>query len=195
LDYIIISHFHDDHITGLVEILKRYRVKQIIFGPSEIYSPAVEVLLAEIKRQKLTVINIENTGNLRLDNYCSLFFINPESLKIKVNDNNSLVAKLDCGNNKFLFAGDNEVEAEAALIDSGLNLRAEIFKSSHHGSKTSNTKDFLAAVSPEKMIISVGVDNRFGHPNQEVLDRAIALGIKIWRTDIEGNINILANIK
>jgi competence protein ComEC len=195
LDYIIVSHFHDDHITGLIEILKRYQVSKIIFVPSEIYSPAVAAFQEEIKKLNLSIINIKTTGVLRLDDYCGLFFINPSSLNIKDNANNSLVTKLDCSGHKFLFAGDNELEAEAALVKSGFDLSADIFKASHHGSKTSNIEDFLEAVSPQKMIISVGADNRFGHPNQEVLDRTTSKGINIWRTDIQGNCDILAEIR
>ncbi|QQG52451.1 MAG: MBL fold metallo-hydrolase [Candidatus Falkowbacteria bacterium] len=195
LDYIIISHFHDDHIIGLVEILKRYRVDKIIFVSPDISSPAVDALQREIKKLNLSVINIIASANLRLDNYCSLFFINPASLNIKDNANNSLVAKLDCGNNKFLFAGDNESGAEAALVKSDFDLRADIFKASHHGSKTSNMENFLEAVSPQKIIISVGKTNRFGHPSPEVLDRVLGRGIDIWRTDIQGTSLILAEIR
>jgi competence protein ComEC len=195
LDYLIISHFHDDHITGLIEVLKRYQVDKIILSPSEISSPAVSVLLEEIKKMNIPIINIKNNGRLQLDEACFLFFVNPDSLNIEKNENNSLVTKLDCQNNKFLFAGDNEAEAEAALIKSNFDLRSEIFKASHHGSKTSNTATFLEAIRPQKMIISVGTDNRFGHPNQEVLERAIKMGIKLKRTDIKGTIDILAEIK
>ncbi|MFA6416688.1 MAG: MBL fold metallo-hydrolase [Patescibacteria group bacterium] len=195
LDYIIISHFHDDHIIGLVEVLKRYQVAKIIFVSSEISSPAVMALQEEIKKLNLPLINIKTTGTLRLDGYCRLFFINPTSLNIKDNENNSLTAKLDCADHEFLFAGDNEAAAESALIKSSFDLRADIFKASHHGSKTSNTEAFLKAVRPQKMIISVGKDNRFGHPNQEVLDRAEIMGIEVQRTDINDTIDILAEIR
>jgi competence protein ComEC len=195
LDYLIISHFHDDHINGLVEILKRYRVSKIIFAPSEISSPAVSAFQAEIKKLNIPVVSIESSGRLSLDEACILFFINPSGLNIKDNANNSLVTKLDCHGHRFLFAGDNELEAETALLKSGFDLSADIFKASHHGSKTSNMAAFLEAVKPQKMIISVGDDNRFGHPNQEVLDRVEIMGIDLWRTDIGGTIDILAEIK
>jgi competence protein ComEC len=195
LDYLIISHFHDDHITGLIEVLKRYQVNKIIFVSSEISSPAVSALFGEIKKLNISVINMQSSGRLQLDENCILFFVNPSSLNIKDNENNSLVTKLICGNNKFLFAGDNEAEAETALIKSNFDLRADIFKASHHGSKTSNTEAFLRMVAPGKTIISVGKDNRFGHPDQEVLERATKLGIELQRTDINGTIDILAEIK
>lgn len=195
LDYLIISHFHDDHLTGLVEILKRYQVSKIILMSSEISSPAVSALHAEIKKLNISVINIQNSGRLPLDEACVLFFVNPGSLNIKNNENNSLVTKLDCHGYRFLFAGDNEAEVEAALLKSGFDLSANIFKASHHGSKTSNTEGFLEAVKPQKMIISVGTDNRFGHPNYEVVERALNMGIALWRTDISGTIDILAEIK
>lgn len=194
-DYLIVSHFHDDHIIGLVEVLRRYQVDRIILGPSKISSPVASALLLEIKKLNIPIINIENSGRLQLNDDCILFFINPESLNVKDNENNSLVVKLDCDNNKFLFAGDNELEAEAALIKSDFDLSADIFKASHHGSKTSNSDSFLEVVSPKKMIISVGKDNRFSHPNQEVLNRAGNMRIEVLRTDVDGTINILAEIK
>ncbi len=195
LDYIIISHFHDDHIIGLVEVLKRYRVGKIIFVSSAISSSAVAIFQEEIKKLNLPLINIKTIGTLRLDNYCDLFFINPASLNIGDNGNNSLTTKLDCADYEFLFAGDNEAEAESALIKSSFDLHADIFKASHHGSKTSNTEAFLETVRPQKMIISAGKDNRFGHPNQEVLDRAEIMGIEVQRTDIDDTIDILAEIR
>jgi len=195
LDYIIISHFHDDHISGLIEILKRYQIKKIIFAPSDISSPLTLAFFKEIENKNISIIEIKNTASLHLDSYCDLFFINSGSLKIKNNDNNSLVAKLNCRGKTFLFAGDNEVEAEKALVASSFDLKADIFKASHHGSKTSNTEEFLKAVNPEKIIISVGHDNRFGHPSREVLERVISNKIEVIRTDVLGTIHILANIQ
>jgi len=104
------------------------------------------------------------------------------------------MTKLDCSNLDFLFSGDNELEVEKALLEaegflvnSKINLQAKVFKASHHGSKTSNNYEFLKMVNPEIFVISAGLNNRFNHPAQETLERALEMGLEIKRTDIGGD--------
>jgi competence protein ComEC len=194
IDLIVISHYHDDHILGLIEIMRRYKVNKIIYASETETSSLLDYLLLIAKKEKTESVVILKEVQIKLDDYCSIIFINPLSLKIKVNENNSLIAQLDCKQKKFLFSGDNGFEVEKALLNSNLDLRANIFKVSHHGSKTSNSIEFLKAVSPDKMVISVGLNNRFGHPALEILDIANILEIKVLRTDILGTIDIFSNI-
>jgi competence protein ComEC len=195
IDLIIISHYHDDHITGLIEILRRYRVKKIIYASSIGSSLLLDNLFLVARRNNTELIPISKQASISLDNNCALSFINPFILKIPENENNSLITKLDCNKTIFLFSGDNEVGVEKTLIKNGLDIRADIFKASHHGSKTSNTFEFLKVVKPIKVIISVGVDNRFGHPSPEVLKNINELGIDVFRTDRLGTIDIFSNIQ
>jgi beta-lactamase superfamily II metal-dependent hydrolase len=111
-------------------------------------------------------------------------------LKIKADGNNSLVVKLDCLGRRFLFTGDNSATAEKALLKSGWELKASVLKASHHGSDSANSEGFLRAVNPSLLAISVGSDNKFGHPHPKVLDRAESLGISVRRTDQEGDLLI-----
>lgn len=199
LDLVILSHSHDDHLGGLLEVFRRYQVDYLLLGKNLESSHLQDLLLDIIydnnnlrnsQQKKTEVVYIEQQKELSL-NECNLMFFNPLVLKVPDNDNNSLITKLTCPDWQFLFAGDNEVRVEQALLQSGLDLSVNVFKASHHGSKTSNIKEFLEALAPSFFIVSVGGNNRFGHPALEVLERVKDLGINIKRTDYVGDIIFL----
>lgn len=192
LDFIILSHYHADHLTGLLEILKRYEVKNIFYPANDWSSPLLENFLDIAKSKNISVTRLIATAKIKLEDNCFLNLLNPESLGISKDQNNSLVAKLDCRSKKFLFTGDNSSKVESALLSSNFDLLADIFKAAHHGSLTANSENFLRAVNPQEIIISVGVKNHFGHPSQLVLDLIASLGIRSHRTDEEGNICIFS---
>lgn len=187
IDLIIISHAHDDHVFGLIETSNRYRVDNLILGESLMTSFNQKVLLDNLLTQGTGVNFIKNI-NLTLSNSCSLDIINPLILEVAANDNNSLMAKLDCYGFKFLFSGDNEKAVELALVKSDLDLTCDVLKASHHGSKTSNIQDFLEKTQASYFIVSVGESNSFGHPAKEVLNRVLSLNMILKRTDLEGDI-------
>jgi len=191
IDLILISHFHDDHIVGLIEIIKRYKIGIIIMQKDSPTSLTYQLLLENIKAQNIKHLFLEDIYNVNLGDGCEFNLIPPNILKLKKDDNNSLISKLSCENKSFLFSGDNNVKAEKALIESGFNLKSDIFKASHHGSITANSLDFLRIVSPRALIISVGKDNKFKHPSPLILERALSLGIETYRTDLRGNVEII----
>jgi competence protein ComEC len=110
-------------------------------------------------------------------------------------NNTSIVSRLVYSGNSFLFTGDIEEKTEKLLILSAEDLDSDVLKVSHHGSKTSTSKEFLERVSPEISVISVGKDNTYGHPTQPVLDILAKYGIKILRTDLDNNIKITSDGK
>jgi beta-lactamase superfamily II metal-dependent hydrolase len=103
---------------------------------------------------------------------------------------NSIVARLDYGTFSMLLAGDAESQTEHRLLTKELNLQAKVLKVAHHGSKYASAGDFLDRVKPEIAIVSCGAWNRYGHPNQAVLDRLRAAKVKLYRTDLQGEITI-----
>ncbi len=191
IDLIIISHFHDDHITGLIEVLKRYEVKKIIYQADSPSSKIWEIFLSTVKNKSIPLVTLDEAMQIKFTEDCFLNLLNPESLSIPEDDNNSLLTKLDCDGIKILFTGDNNYKVEKALLDSDWDLSADILKISHHGSKTANSEVFLQQVNPQKAVISVGADNRFNHPSPEIIDRFNNLEIMIYRTDQQGDIHIL----
>ncbi len=190
IDLIILSHFHDDHIIGLIEVIKRYQVGSIIYLKSEVNSKLLGLFISLAKEKNIKLISLEDRATISYSPGCSLELINPFIFGIGKDDNNSIVAKLSCPPLSALFSGDNNFKVEEALIKAGENLKSKILKASHHGSKTANSEAFLKAVSPSIFIIPVGADNRFNHPSPEILDRVRALGLLTKRTDQEGNIKI-----
>jgi len=103
---------------------------------------------------------------------------------------NSIVARLDYGSFSMLFAGDAEEQTEHRLLTKELDLKSRVLKIGHHGSKYASSGDFLSRVKPEVAIVSCGAWNRYGHPSQAVLDRLRAANVKLYRTDLQGEITI-----
>jgi beta-lactamase superfamily II metal-dependent hydrolase len=103
---------------------------------------------------------------------------------------NSIILRLDYGDFSMLFMGDAETQSEQRLISKDLDLKVKVIKVAHHGSKYATSQDFLKRVQPEAAIISDGAWNRYGHPSQIVLDHLKATNVKVWRTDLHGEITI-----
>lgn len=118
-----------------------------------------------------------------------MFEIIPSENIISNNINEySNVVKVSYGKNDFMITGDLEVEGENAILNKNINIASEVLKVGHHGSNTSSSEKFLKQVQPLYGVISVGYNNRFGHPDSAVLERMEKLGIKIYRTDLNGAI-------
>ncbi len=192
IDYLILSHYHNDHVTGLLEIINRYQVGTLIYSVDSPLSSTLVSLLKLAKRRQLKIEALSAEAKIIYSDACFLNLINPSILNIKFDPNNSILVRLDCAQKTFLFAGDDNAAVEQAVLRSKWKLRADVFKSSHHGSKTANTKLFLQAIKPQLMSISVGKNNKFGHPSPEVVDRAVKLGIKVLRTDQVGTIKVFS---
>jgi competence protein ComEC len=191
IDWLIFSHYHEDHVAGLVAIMKRYRVKKLIYADNgAAMTVTAKILISEAKDKATPITLINNQAAVPLGDDCDLTLFNPAALGVKIDPNNSLIVKLDCQGEKFLFSGDNSAAIEKALLASGLDLNVDVLKASHHGSNSANSEAFLRAASPELLVIPVGTDNKFGHPHPKVLERAAALDIDVKRTDKDGNIKI-----
>jgi len=188
IDYIIVSHFHDDHIIGLIEVLRRYQVGAIIYIKDFKESSISKALFDKAREKQIELIGLENEMEIKYSLDCVVGILNPLIFGVKIDDNNSLITRLSCQKLSALFTGDNSLAVETALLNTDMDLRASILKASHHGSKSANLETFLRRVDPEYFVISVGVDNRFGHPFLGVLELVKKLNIKIKRTDLDKTI-------
>lgn len=195
IDLVILTHPHADHVDGLVEVLKRYKVGAVIFTGVDFKNPSYDEFLREIDRQNIPFLIAESETDLRLGEILlDVIYPFKELIgeKFKNPNNSSVAVKLMYGNLAVLLTGDLEKEAEEELIKSGVDLKADIFKAGHHGSKTSSTKAFLSRVKPEIVVIQSGQGNKFGHPNKETLENLEAMGVeKIYRNDLEGRIEFV----
>jgi competence protein ComEC len=197
IDLIILTHPEKDHITGLLEVLKRYKVENILWTGIVRNIPEYKEWLSLIEKEKANV-KIAKAGQKISCKNCQWtieIFYPFESLKgeeFEDSNNTSIVSKLIFGNSSFLFTGDIYKDVEESLALTPFNLNSKILKIAHHGSKTSSSQKFLEEVLPEVAIISVG-ENKYGHPNQEVLETLEKYGIRVLRTDLNGDIKITSD--
>ena len=197
LELVVMSHQDIDHGGGLAHILENFEVKRIL-GISEAeeanYSQTIQELRAIAEKEELE-ITFEYAGEIELTPTATLNLLHPidaASTDLTDTDTNddSLVMKLSYGEVDILFTGDIEAKAETRLLASGQNLRAEVLKVPHHGSRTSSTVPFIAAVQPKFALFSLGIRNRFGFPNTEVVARYRERGCVLLRTDELGAITL-----
>lgn len=185
LDYLIISHGDYDHMGEAVNLINNFKVEKVIFncGP---YNDLEKNLIKELDKKKIEYYSCINELNI---NNNKLLFLNT---KIYDNENdNSNVIYFNYKNYKFLFMGDAGIEKEKDILDK-YNLKdIDFLKVGHHGSVTSSSKFFIESINPKYSLISVGENNRYGHPNKEVLKKLN--NSKIFRTDMYGSIEIKLN--
>ena len=175
IDYVIISHFDQDHIGGLLNVLNELKVGKVIIGKQGEESEQYVFFRKIVDEKEIPVIVVkqENIINIEKDLKIKILFPENELITENVLNNNSLVFKLEYKKFEMLFTGDIEEVAEKQLLKMYSNgeLKADVLKVAHHGSKTSSSNEFLEAVDPNIAVIGVGDNNKFGHPNDEVLNR------------------------
>ena len=203
LDYILISHFDADHVEGFIAILESIKVKNIILSKQPKESFFYKKVLNIAKEKNINLIYVKMGDTLNIDKNLKFIVLWPGEEFVGNEDlnNNAIVFKLEYGNSfSMLFTGDVEKIGEEKLLSNLKKfdylkiLKSDILKVGHHGSKTSTTDKFLDAVSPKIALIGVGENNKFGHPNDEIIEKLKNKKIKIYRTDLSGEIKIRVRI-
>lgn len=202
IDLLVLTHPHADHAMGLVQVLKRYEVKAVLFSGLNYPSSIYDAFLKEIQRQSIPLHVAEVSTDWKIplqahENHPShLFFDVLYPFASMVGDtmdnvnNGSIVMMVHYGEHRILLSGDLEIEGEQELLATDLDLRAELFKAGHHGSRTSSTWDFLQRVQPKTVVIQCGKDNDYHHPHPETLEHLAKMGIEVHRNDLEGRVRI-----
>jgi competence protein ComEC len=199
IELVILTHPDADHLSGLVETLKRYRVDEILETGIADSSAEYQAWNDLIKEKQVPVVfaqagqTIGIADNLGIKILYPFGKINGQNFGEKTN-NTSIVGKIFYGRNSLLFTGDAEAAAENSLLYSGEDLRADILQVGHHGSKNSTAEEFLKAISPSQAVIQVGAKNSYGHPTAEVLDRLKSQNVEIFRTDKQGDIDFSCDL-
>ena len=190
LSAVVVTHYHADHTNGLYEVLRRIPVQTI-------YLPDIEdeygvrerlVSLAEEKGAQVTYVTKETADTLG-DTILTIY--PPVQSGGDLNEL-GLTALASAGDFDLLITGDMSGSTEKKLVETYALPNIEVLVVSHHGSRYSSNIRFLKAVTPEAAVISVG-DNNYGHPSEETLQRLLAIGADIWRTDQQGTIRITVN--
>lgn len=178
IDYVIISHFDFDHIGGLLYVMDKMKVKNVIISKQPEESVNYDDFIKIIKNKKINLIIVNAGDRLKISNdvYFDILWPNSdEFISENALNNNSIVCKLNYKSFSMLFTGDIEEIAEKRILEKYKKklsfLKADILKIAHHGSKTSTTQEFLNAVKPQKALIGVGKNNKFGHPSNIVIER------------------------
>lgn len=187
-DYIIASHYDEDHIAGLVGVIHSFDVHNIICPDYETETKIYQSLINEITSKKVNVIH-PKLGEQYNDGTITMNILSADNKADEDNDRSIAVEFVD---NKFsmLVTGDCSAEKENEIIEDFINIDCDIYVAAHHGSRYSSSEEFLKNIKPENIIISCGKDNSYGHPHDEALERFNSCGAKVYRTDQQGEILI-----
>ena len=196
IDLIILTHPEKDHLAGLIEVLKRYKVENILWTGVIRDTAEFKEWEKSIKDERAKIF-IAKSGQKIIMPRTVLGILYPlenlEGEELKDSNNTSIVAKLVFKENSFLFTGDIYKSIEKELITKETDIDSDVLKVAHHGSKTSSSEEFMKEVSPQEAVITAGKDNPYGHPHQEVLEILEKYGIRILRTDLDGDIKIISD--
>ncbi len=188
LEYVFCSHAHEDHVGGLAAALA-------YFPAYHVYSPVTEASTKCFKdfvkytQQQGLQVEVPAVGTTWPLGGATVTMVGPVAQYSDTNDT-SIVLRIEYGSTSFLLTGDMEKTAETDLVNSGVNLRADVLQVGHHGSSTSTGYLFLNSVLPEMAVISCGVNNKYGHPHEETLSILRDAGVDVYRTDLQGTITI-----
>lgn len=198
LDLVVLTHPHADHVMGLVQVLKRYDVGAVLFSGVSYSSPIYDEFLKEVRVQgiPLRVARADedfHIGDVTFDVLFPFESLLGDSLS-NVN-NGSVIMKVLYRDHSLLLTGDAEVEVEAELAEAHdrgiIDLKANVLKAGHHGSRTASSPLFVERVRPDVAVIQSGVDNPFEHPHDETLATFARLGVRVRRNDREGRVRLV----
>jgi len=198
IDLVILTHPEHDHYFGLFEVLKRYKVENILWT-GVIRETAEWQEWVRLLEEEEAEIRIAEAGQRIIFQEDPLIFMeilhpfeNLTGKETKYTNDTSIVAELVFGDVSFLFTGDISKKIEKELVYEYIGLNSDVLKVAHHGSKTSSCLEFIEAISPDIAVISVG-ENRWGHPNQEVLENLQQFDIEILITRELGDIKVISD--
>lgn len=192
LSYAVASHYDADHLNGIVGALHAFPCEEVLAADYVTDTRVYESFCEVIAEQGIELV-YPKAGEVYEIGDASFTVVCPDSYDHADANDNSVGIRLVHGANSFLICGDAGEASEEAMLKSGVVLDSDVYLASHHGSDGSSSAEFLEAVSPEAVVISVGKDNQYGHPSARVLDDAAAVGAEIYRTDLQGTITVTSD--
>ncbi|MGB8476242.1 MAG: DNA internalization-related competence protein ComEC/Rec2 [Candidatus Acidiferrum sp.] len=199
LDIVALTHAHQDHIGGLTAILENFRVGTLWIG-REVRSRALANLEELAREKRIPIVHERHGKPFSWDGVETQVLwpeLPPQDVGPSPQNNDSLVLRMKYGERGMMLPGDAEKQVESSILSDNNEeeLRADVLKVGHHGSKNSTMPPFLAAMQPSIAVISVGEDNPYGHPNPALLKRLEDAGVRILRTDRDGAVHVLTDGK
>ncbi|NQT71623.1 MAG: MBL fold metallo-hydrolase [Chloroflexi bacterium] len=199
IELLVLTHPDADHITGLVEVMQRYKVEKVLTSGQETDSDIYREWCKLIDEKGIELIIAEVGQEIIMKDGIQLTVLHPQETPVEGAttdlNNNSVVLQLEYGNFSLLLTGDIGEEAEERLVNGNTRLKSTVLKVAHHGSNSSTTPEFLTGVDPLFAAISAGADNKFGHPTNEVIDRIEKVVVEdgLYVTSEDGAIEFITN--
>ncbi|HEX6625554.1 MAG TPA: ComEC/Rec2 family competence protein, partial [Pyrinomonadaceae bacterium] len=199
IDLLVATHAHADHIGAADEVIKGATVGRVLYSGVPNTTKNYQDFLKAIDEKKLELIKAAPGQTFDLGDGVVLTVLAPseplftkDELRSGGNEPNanSVVMRLDYGDFSMLLTGDAEAQTEERLMRQGANVAADVLKVGHHGSKYATSENFVKRGQFKAALVSAGLDNRYGHPSQDALDRLRAAGVKLYRTDFQGEITL-----
>lgn len=196
-EILIATHPHEDHIGGMTDVLEKYKVENFYMPKATNTTKTFEYMVNAVSKQGLKIKTINDGTSIDLGSGARIDAYSPIDEVYDDFNDYSPIMKLTYGETKLMFTGDAEELVEKQVLEkyTSSELKCDVLKFGHHGSSTSSSEEFLNAVSPKYGIISCGVDNKYGHPHKETLEKIQTYSIDTYRTDTEGQIQLLSDGK
>ena len=196
LDIVVATHPHSDHIGGMADIIKAFEIGEFIAPKATHTTVTFENMLDALLEKNLQVTTPVPGAVFSLgENGPGFTVLGPIGDDFENLNNASVAFRMVYGETSFVFTGDAEASSEKQMLDSGRVLPSDVLKLGHHGSSTSTSQAFLDAVAPKIAVISCGVDNSYGHPHKETLEKLKKAQITIYRTDLDSTIVLVSDGK
>jgi len=196
IDLVVLTHPDKDHLEGLIAVFEKYDVHNVSWTKVQRNTALCQIWKEALKKEKARerTAKLGEKAQIGKVALSTIFpFQNLEETETKQTNQTSVVNKLSFGQTSFLFTGDITKKEEIEILEQSSNLKADVLKVAHHGSKTSSSQLFLTEVAPQIAIAEVQENNPYGYPHQEVVDRFQKLGIRLMETGRERGIKILSD--
>ncbi len=192
IDYLVATHPHDDHIGGIADIMAQFSIGCLVLTEEHSDINAYQNMLGSAHDFQIPTL-VPQTGDSIPFEDASCTVLGPISIDKNNSNNNTMVLKIQHGDNKFLFMGDAEQGQEKELVQSNFDLKADFLRVGHHGSDSSSTPFFLQKVQPEIAVISCGINNKYNHPSPKTISNLEVWCSELYRTDLDETVAFVSD--